>query len=179
MALSKLTTNLNTHQSQPDHPSLTSEEIKQLWDEAPNAIKDYINEILTVELDKLIEAKVSKVAGKDLSTNDYTDAEKKKLSGIDEGANKYTHPTTAGNKHIPSGGSSGQILRWGANGQGVWGPDNNTTYDVATTSKNGLMSSTDKVKINGIATGATKNIIKFGTSNPSGGSDKDIYIQYF
>lgn len=32
----------------------------------------------------------------------------------------YTHPTTAGNKHIPSGGSSGQILKWSANGTAVW-----------------------------------------------------------
>ena len=36
---------------------------------------------------------------------------------------KYTHPTTSGNKHIPSGGSSGQILRWSANGTAVWGND--------------------------------------------------------
>ena len=42
----------------------------------------------------------------------------------------YTHPTTAGNKHIPSGGSSGQILRWSADGTAVWGADNNTTYNV-------------------------------------------------
>ena len=40
----------------------------------------------------------------------------------------YTHPTTSGNKHIPSGGSSGQILRWSADGTAVWGNDNNTTY---------------------------------------------------
>ncbi len=33
---------------------------------------------------------------------------------------KYTHPTTAGNKHIPSGGSSGQILKWSANGTAMW-----------------------------------------------------------
>ena len=33
----------------------------------------------------------------------------------------YTHPTTAGNKHIPSGGSSGQILKWSASGTAVWG----------------------------------------------------------
>ena len=39
---------------------------------------------------------------------------------------KYTHPTTAGNKHIPSGGSSGQILRWSSNGTAVWGDDDNT-----------------------------------------------------
>ena len=51
-------------------------------------------------------------------------ADKTKLDGIATGANKYTHPTTAGNKHIPSGGSSGQILRWSADGTAVWGNDN-------------------------------------------------------
>ena len=32
-----------------------------------------------------------------------------KLNGIANGANAYSHPTSSGNKHIPSGGSSGQI----------------------------------------------------------------------
>ena len=32
----------------------------------------------------------------------------------------YTHPTTAGNKHIPSGGSSGKILVWSASGTAKW-----------------------------------------------------------
>lgn len=32
----------------------------------------------------------------------------------------YSHPTTAGNKHIPSGGSSGQILEWSASGTAKW-----------------------------------------------------------
>lgn len=44
----------------------------------------------------------------------------------------YTHPTSAGNKHIPSGGSEGKILRWGSNGTAVWGNDNNTTYSDMT-----------------------------------------------
>ena len=69
----------------------------------------------------------------------------------------YTHPTTAGNKHIPSGGSSGQILRWSADGTAVWGADNNTTYSPATQSANGLMSAADKKKLDGIATGAEVN----------------------
>lgn len=69
----------------------------------------------------------------------------------------YTHPTTSGNKHIPSGGSSGQILRWSADGTAVWGADNNTTYSAATTSAAGLMSAADKTKLNGIATGAEVN----------------------
>lgn len=40
----------------------------------------------------------------------------------------YTHPTSAGNKHIPSGGEAGQILRWSSDGTAMWGADNNTTY---------------------------------------------------
>ena len=32
----------------------------------------------------------------------------------------YTHPTTAGNKHIPSGGSNDQILKYSASGTAVW-----------------------------------------------------------
>lgn len=57
-------------------------------------------------------------------------ADKAKLDGIAAGANNYVHPTTAGNKHIPAGGASGQILRWSADGTAVWGADNNTTYSV-------------------------------------------------
>lgn len=51
----------------------------------------------------------------------------------------YTHPTTSGNKHIPSGGASGQILRWSADGTAVWGADNNTwtAFKGATTSAAG------------------------------------------
>lgn len=50
----------------------------------------------------------------------------------------YTHPATSGNKHIPAGGASGQILRWSADGAAVWGADNNTTYGVGTASALGL-----------------------------------------
>lgn len=76
--------------------------------------------------------------------------DKKKLDGIATGANKYTHPTTSGNKHIPSGGSSGQILRWSDDGTAVWGADNNTKYSAATQSAAGLMSAADKKKLDGI-----------------------------
>lgn len=50
----------------------------------------------------------------------------------------YSHPNTSGNRHIPSGGKAGQILRWGADGTAVWGADNNTTYDVVSSTSNGL-----------------------------------------
>ena len=58
--------------------------------------------------------------------------DKTKLNGIAEGANRYVHPTTSGNKHIPSGGSTGQVLKWSADGTAVWGTDNNTTYSNMT-----------------------------------------------
>lgn len=57
-------------------------------------------------------------------------ADKTKLNGIAPGANAYSHPTSSGNKHIPAGGASGQILRWASNGTAQWGNDNNTTYSA-------------------------------------------------
>ena len=80
----------------------------------------------------------------------------------------YTHPITSGNKHIPSGGSAGQILRWSADGTATWGADNNTTYSTATTSVNGLMSASDKTKLDGIATGANKYSHPAYTAKSSG-----------
>ena len=97
-----------------------------------------------------------------MSKNDKT-----KLDGIATGANKYVHPTGAGNNHIPSGGSAGQFLKWSASGTAVWAADNNTTYSPATTSANGLMSSTDKVKLDGIATGANKTVVDSALSSSS------------
>lgn len=123
-------------------------------------IKKYIDEngllYFWTKLKTLIGGKVDKIDGKGLSTNDYTTTEKNKLDGL----TNYTHPTTSGNKHIPAGGSSGQILRWSADGTAAWGNDNNTTYSVATTSANGLMSKEDKTKLNGIATNAQVNVIE-------------------
>ena len=49
----------------------------------------------------------------------------------------YTHPTTSGNKHIPSGGSAGQFLKWSANGTAVWAADNNTITTIATATGSG------------------------------------------
>lgn len=42
----------------------------------------------------VLSGKVDKISGKQLSTEDYTTAEKNKLSGIAAGANNYTHPST-------------------------------------------------------------------------------------
>ena len=67
-----------------------------------------------------IADKVDKVEGKQLSTEDYTTAEKTKLQGVAANANNYVHPTTAGNKHIPAGGTAGQILVNNGDGTAEW-----------------------------------------------------------
>lgn len=72
-------------------------------------------------------------------------SDKIKLNGISSNANNYIHPTTSGNKHIPSGGSSGQILKWSADGTAIWGTEK--TYSNATTSSSGLMSASDKTDL--------------------------------
>lgn len=87
-----------------------------------------------------IENKVDKVEGKGLSENDFTTLLKNKLEGITANATKveqsatngnikingaettvYTHPDTAGYKHIPEGGTDGQVVGYGgSSGVGKW-----------------------------------------------------------
>lgn len=71
-------------------------------------------------IDKLKALFATKDVATDSSNGLLSSADKIKLNGIATGANKYTHPTSSGNKHIPSGGSSGQILAWSANGTAKW-----------------------------------------------------------
>ena len=91
----------------------------------------------------------------------------------------YTHPTTSGNKHIPSGGSSGQILRWSSDGTAVWGNDNNTTYTLSSitgtlaVSKGGTGSTT--------AAGGRSNLGAVGfvcqSAEPSGQNNGDLWFK--
>ena len=80
------------------------------------------NDYTTTEKQEVakIANKVDKVDGKQLSTEDYTTAEKTKLQGVAANANNYVHPTTAGNKHIPAGGTAGQILVNNGDGTAEW-----------------------------------------------------------
>ena len=141
-----------------------------------------------ITLKSKFDTKVDKVDGKQLSTNDYTTTEKNKLAGL----KNYSHPTSAGNKHIPAGGAAGKILGWASDGtaqwvddknttystfkgatssadggsglvptpksanaghylkgDGTWGTPTNTTYNDATQSAHGLMSASDKKKLDG------------------------------
>jgi len=49
----------------------------------------------------------------------------------------YTHPTSAGNKHIPSGGAAGQFLKYSASGTATWATPSYTTNTNTTYSAGG------------------------------------------
>lgn len=129
------------------------------------------------------DTKVDKETGKGLSTNDYTTAEKTKLAGIEEGANKYTLPTAA--KDMLGGvkttstvtSASGYTATPIISGVPYY---RDTTYAVATTSANGLMSASDKTKLDGIDTGAEVNVIETvkvnGTAQTVSGKAVDITV---
>ena len=101
------------------------------------------------EMNEKLKTKVSVESGKGLSTNDYTTAEKNKLSGIAAGANAYTHPSS----HPATMITEDPIHRFATDTEKAnWNGKASTA--VASTTSNGLMSSVDKVKLNGIESGA-------------------------
>ena len=130
------------------------------WYILPTKVSELTNDAGYLTEHQDISGKVDKVSGKGLSTNDYTTTEKNKLAGIAEGANNYSLPTassTLGGVKTTSTVTSTSGLTATPIISGVpYYKD--TTYRNATTSSAGLMSSTDKSKLDGIASGATANV---------------------
>lgn len=97
-----------------------------------------------------------------------------KLKGIDEGANKYTHPThtaRASGLYKITVDKLGHVTNVSAVQKsdithlGI--PDSNTTYDLASDYSNGLMSSDQYAKLKGIASGANKTTVDATLSSSS------------
>lgn len=104
-----------------------------------------------------LSGKMDKVAGKGLSTNDYTTAEKNKLAGIAEGANKYVHPSytaKASGLYKVTVDATGHVSAVAAVTKGditaLGIPGSDTQYSNATASTAGLMSAADKAKLDGM-----------------------------
>ena len=110
----------------------------------------------------------------------------------------YTHPTSSGNKHIPSGGASGQILKWSADGTAVWGSEKKFTHTLiavllpAHTKRDRKRSGHVTAGSNpttlagyGITDAASKlilipkvKLLIFPTSLPANGGNADTEIKY-
>lgn len=126
------------------------------------------------ETENALKAKVDKVEGKGLSTNDYTTAEKTKLNNIEEGANNYKLPVAGSNNlgGIKSGGditidSAGVVqVNDNSHNHSIDNIANLTTRlnsKVEKITGKGLSTNdyttTEKNKLSGIANGAEVNII--------------------
>lgn len=100
------------------------------WNAAYAHISDTVKHITGTERENWTDAYNKRHTHSNKGVIDkVTQAMLDKLSGIAEGANKYVHPTTSGNKHIPSGGASGQVLKWSTDGTAAWGaPETGYTH---------------------------------------------------
>jgi len=99
------------------------------------------------ELEAGLAGKVDKVAGKQLSTEDYTTGERTKLAGIEAGAQVNVATNLAQSTRTAT-----TVLVTSSTGT-------NATLSAATTTQAGVMSSADKSKLDGIAAGAQVNSV--------------------
>ena len=98
-------------------------------------------------------AKASTAVATQSANGLMSSTDKTKLDGIATGANKYVHPNDSSTRHV----TDTQISTWNAK----------ASTTVASQSANGLMSSTDKTKLDGIATRANKTVVDSSLSSTS------------
>lgn len=128
-SLEKADTALQKHQSLADYVKTTDSRLSDARTPTAHTHDDrYYTES---EIDTKLSSKAGTSSATTSSNGLMTKEMVTKLNGIATNANNYTHPTAPGNKHIPSGGSSGQILRWSADGTAVWGDEiSDTDYQM-------------------------------------------------
>ncbi len=124
-----------------------------------NAVKTAYDKAVSAE--NIANSKAPMTTATNVKDGLMSATDKAKLNAVADGATNYVHPST----HQPS------IIAQDANNRFVTDTEkttwnNKATTTPATTSANGLMSSTDKVKLNGIAEGAT-NYVHPSTHQPS------------
>ena len=129
------------------------------------------DEAVSTQISNAVAGKVDAVSGKGLSTNDYTTAEKNKLSGIEASAevNQNAFSNVVVGSTTIAADTKTDTLTFAAGSNITLTPDaandkitiaaTNTTYSAATTSAAGLMSAADKTKLDGIDTGADKTTL--------------------
>lgn len=124
-------------------------------------MKDQLSTDAAGNLQRQIDTKADDVPGRQMSEQNYTLAEKVKLASLQN----YTHPTGNGYRHIPAGGSAGQILRWNSAGEAAWGADRDTVYTHPTTSGNKHIP----------AGGSSNQILRWGADGTANWSNERTY----
>ena len=141
-------------------PYLSSDHGQELVEEAPKDNKQYarqdgtwtvvnIPEVDFTEVYEAIDAKVDKVDGKGLSTNDYITADKTKVTNVNE-------VIEAAAKSVTATGISITLNKRNLVTNAV--EDIELNIPASTTALAGLMLPSDKTKLNGIAAGAEVNV---------------------
>ena len=139
----------------------------------PDPTYDYLDydglALYDEKIKQLIDGKVDKDGAKVLSTNDYTTAEKNKLAGITSGAepnqNAFSTVVVAGTSLAADSKTDTLTITAGDNvtltptaaSDSFTIAATDTTYPQATATTGGVLTDAQAVKLNGIATGATKN----------------------
>lgn len=112
--------------------------------------------------DSDVALKVDKVAGKQLSTEDYSTSEKSKLAGISAGA-QVNVPTD-----LSLGTITGSIITLNSS------TGSDVVFPSATTSAAGLLSGTDKIKLDSIS--ANANNYAHPTSGVGAGTYRSVTV---
>lgn len=144
-------------------------------DELAAALGDDPNFATTVA--NQIGTKADKTVASTSANGLMSSTDKQKLDSVEENANHYVLPTATasvlgGVKSSTTGTTSGKDYKVQINSDGTMKvnvPWTNTTYNAATTSANGLMSSTDKAKLDGIASNANNYTLPTASAGTKGG----------
>lgn len=156
-AYTKLETQTIADTAESNAKNYTDSKVAELVDSSPETLNT-LNELASAlgddpnfatTMTTQLGNKVDKVTGKQLSTEDFTTAEKTKLNGIATGANNYVHPSSHPATIITQDSTHRFVTD---TEKSSWNAKASTS--VATTTSNGLMSSTDKVKLDSVETGA-------------------------
>lgn len=132
--------------------------------------------VLISRIKKCLGNKVDTKEGYGLSKNDFDDVWMQKLDDIEPNANNYVHPTYTSRtgsqgSMTPKFGGVAHTYTYNVDTQGHVTGSNSRTITIpstkASSSEAGLMSAADKIKLDGIATGATKVIVDSALSSSS------------
>lgn len=110
MSLTKFNESVTNHQSLPDKPTLSSAELKTLWDKAGVDIKNYLNQILTEEIDSKISEFQTKIDNNTSLINNNTSSINNMLNTVYPVGSIYMSI----NNTNPSTIFGGTWVSWGA-----------------------------------------------------------------